>query len=144
MKGAAGGKERTRERGQGLVEFSLAITVFLVLIMGIVDLGRAVYQYNGVAETARELARAASVHPGSPLGNSTKALSTLQAQRGLVPGLATPAYACIDIGGTTVTGACAAGDWVRVTARSTFIPVTPLATFLGQIVLSSTASSRLE
>lgn len=144
MNGPRRTEDRTRERGQGLVEFSLAITVFLVLMMGIVDLGRAVYQYNGVAEAARELARAASVHPGSPLGNSTRSLSTLQAQRGLIPDLAAPTYTCIDIGGTAVTGACAAGDWIRVTATSTFIPVTPLTQFLGQIVLSSTASSRLE
>ena len=52
------------ERGQGLVEFSLAVTVFLALIMGVVDLGRVVYQYNGGAEAARELARVTSVHPG--------------------------------------------------------------------------------
>ena len=132
------------ECGQGLVEFSLAVTVFLALIMGVVDLGRAVYQYNGGAEAARELARVTSVHPGSPLGSSAQAQHTLQTQRGLVPGLATPTYACIDITGAAVTRACAAGDWIRVTVRSAFTPVTPLATFLGEIVLTSSASAKLE
>ena len=45
--------QRRGERGQALVEFSLAVTVFLTLVMGVVDLGRAVYQYNGTAEAAR-------------------------------------------------------------------------------------------
>jgi len=126
------------------VEFSLAITVFLALIMGIVDLGRAVYQYNGAAEAARELARVTSVHPGSPLGSSAATQKTLGTQRALVPGLAAPTYACIDIAGTAVTRACEAGDWIRVTVGSAFTPVTPLATFLGQIVLTSSASVKLE
>lgn len=133
-----------RGSGQALVEFSLAITVFLTLVMGVVDLGRAVYQYNGGAEAARELARVTSVHPGSPLGSSTETQSVLRTQRGLIPGFGTPEYACIDIAGATVTRPCAAGDWIRVTALSTFTPVTPLATFLGQIVLTSSASARLE
>jgi hypothetical protein len=135
---------RRGERGQGLVEFSLAVTVFLALVMGVVDLGRAVYQYNGSAEAARELARVTSVHPGSPLGSSAQAQHTLQTQRGLVPGLTAPIYVCIDIAGTSVTRPCAAGDWIRVTVRSTFTPVTPWAAILGQIVLSSSASAKLE
>ena len=81
---------RAGERGQGLVEFSIAITVFLLLVMGTIDLGRAVYQFNGVSQAARELARVASVHPGGTLGTSSQATSTLAAQRGLVPGLGTP------------------------------------------------------
>lgn len=134
------------ERGQALVEFSLAITVFLALIMGIVDLGRAVYQYNGAAEAARELARVTSVHPGSPLGSSNDTQATLGTQRALVPGLAAPTYDCIDIEGKPVpaTRACEAGDWIRVTVVSAFTPVTPLATMLGQIVLTSSASAKLE
>ena len=132
------------ERGQGLVEFSLAITVFLALVMGVVDLGRAVYQYNGSAEAARELARVTSVHPGLPIGSSAQVQQVLRTERGLVPGLDTPTYVCIDIAGTSVTRPCAAGDWIRVTVTSTFTPVTPWATVLGQITLASSASAKLE
>ena len=70
---------RVGEGGQSLVEFSLAITIFLVLVMGTVDLGRAVYQFNGVSQAARELARVASVHPGGTLGSSSESSSTLAA-----------------------------------------------------------------
>lgn len=126
------------------MEFSLAITLLLLLTMGIVDLGRAVYQLNGVASAARELARVASVHPGSTLGGSAEATATLTTQRGLVPGLATPSYTCVDITGATVTGSCQPGSWVKVSINSTFTPVTPIAPFLGTLLLNGTASARLE
>jgi len=132
------------ERGQGLVEFSIAITVFLLLVMGTIDLGRAVYQFNGVSQAARELARVASVHPGGTLGTSSEATSTLAAQRGLVPGLGTPSYTCIDIAGAAVSGPCNGGNWVRVTISSSFIPVTPLAGLLGAVTLTSSASAKIE
>lgn len=48
-------------RGQALVEFALVIPVFLLLIMGIVDLGRAVYANNTVNNAAREAGRRAIV-----------------------------------------------------------------------------------
>jgi Flp pilus assembly protein TadG len=135
---------RAGERGQSLVEFSLAITIFIVLVMGVIDLGRAVYEFNGVSQAARELARVASVHPGSTLGNSSEATSTLATQRGLVPGLGSPSYACIDIAGDAVTKTCNGGNWVRVTISSTFIPVTPLAGILGAVTLTSSASAKIE
>ena len=48
---------RLARRGQALVEFSLAIPVFLVMILGVFDLGRGIYMYNGLAE-ARARSRA--------------------------------------------------------------------------------------
>jgi Flp pilus assembly protein TadG len=133
-----------RERGQALVEFSLAIMVFLVIIMGIIDVSRLVYQYNGVAEAARSLAREASVHPGTTLGNSAEMASVLATQRLLVQGLGTPTYTCIDLSGATVSGTCQPGNWAKVTISSSFYPVTPLATILGSISLSAAASAKIE
>ncbi len=136
--------DRSRQRGQGLVEFSIGITIFLLLVMGTVDLGRLVYQYNGVAQAARELARVASVHPGGTLGTSSESGSALSSQRAIVPGLGTPTYACVDIAGAAVSGLCGGGNWVRVTLTSTFTPATPLATLFGAITVSSSASARIE
>ena len=65
---------RGRDRGQSLVEFSLVLIPFLLILMGIIDLGRGIYTYNGVAQAARELARVTSVHtcdttrPSAPSG----------------------------------------------------------------------------
>jgi len=56
---------RNRSRGQGMVEFGLVLPIFLVILIGMVDVGRAVWANNAVANAAREAARFASVHGGS-------------------------------------------------------------------------------
>lgn len=48
-------------RGQSLVEFALILPVFILLLLGIVDLGRGVFAYNTVSNAAREGARLAIV-----------------------------------------------------------------------------------
>ena len=52
-------KER---RGQALVEFALVIPIFLLLLVAIFDLGRAVFAYNTLTNAAREGARLAIVN----------------------------------------------------------------------------------
>ena len=56
---------RSRSRGQGLVEFALVLPVFMVILIGMVDLGRAIWANNSVANAAREAARFAAVNGGS-------------------------------------------------------------------------------
>jgi len=48
-------------RGQTLVEFALILPIFLLLLVGIFDLGRAIYAYNTVNNAAREGGRLAIV-----------------------------------------------------------------------------------
>ena len=48
--------------GQSLVEFALVLPLFLVLVMGVCDLGLAVFSYNAVTNAAREGARLAIVN----------------------------------------------------------------------------------
>ena len=48
-------------RGQAMVEFALIIPIFLLMIFGILDLGRAVYAYSTLNNAAREGARVALV-----------------------------------------------------------------------------------
>lgn len=49
-------------RGQALVEFALVIPIFLLLLVAIFDLGRAVFAYNTLTNAAREGARLAIVN----------------------------------------------------------------------------------
>jgi hypothetical protein len=129
-----------RQRGQVLVEFSLAILVFIVLLMGVFDLGRGIYMYNGVSEAARELARSTSVHPGVVLGQSDETQGVLGVQQGLVPSLGAPTFECVDIAGSAVAhDPCRSGDFVRVTITAQYDPVSLLG-FIGPITLSSSAS----
>lgn len=57
--------DRRRQRGQGLAEFALVLPVFMAILLGMIDVGRAVWANNAAANAAREAARYASVHGGS-------------------------------------------------------------------------------
>jgi Flp pilus assembly protein TadG len=50
------------DRGQSLVEFALVLPIFLLVITGLFDLARAVWQENTLAFAAREGTRYAIVH----------------------------------------------------------------------------------
>jgi hypothetical protein len=132
------------DAGQTLAEFAIGIVIFMMLLLGIVDFGRAVYQLSAVSQAAREIARTTSVHPGSPLGGSAETASTVAVQRRLVPGLTISGYACVDIGGNAVAGPCKPGNWVRVTVVSRFDPSMPLLTMAGPMDLASSGSAEIE
>lgn len=138
------GPPRSRSRGQSLVEFSLGITIFLALLIGTIDMGRAVYQYNAVGQAAREIARVTSVHPGATLGGSPETAGVVATQARLVPALTVNSYGCVDLAGTAVTGDCQPGNWVRVTVTSRFDAALPLLAALGSIDLTSTSSAEIE
>jgi hypothetical protein len=145
-----------RERGQALVEFSLAILIFLALIMAVVDLGRAIYTMNGTAQAAREIARVTSVHPCpsgllacATIGSSTQAADVIATQQGLVPGLtfgtttaATLAagITCVDAADTQIADiSCRADDFIKVQVRAPFTPLTPLVSAFGSHNFTSTS-----
>jgi Flp pilus assembly protein TadG len=133
---------RDAHRGQGLVEFALVFTIFMVLVMAVVDLGRGIYAYNGVAQAAREIARVTSVYPGSPLGNSSQTQAVVVTQRQLVPTLGTPTFSCVDIDDTAVSGSCGThdGDRVKVNVHASWQAVSPLLGILGSFDFQSTSS----
>src|SRR5688572_18556354 len=54
-------RHHPNDRGQALVEFALVIPIFLLILFGILDLGRAVYAYATLNNAAREGARVAVV-----------------------------------------------------------------------------------
>lgn len=153
---------RKRGAGQALVEFALVFPLFAVIFFGIIDLGRGIYMYNGVSQAAREIARSASVHPGSPLGSSSEAVAVIDLQRSLVPGIkagtcvgsaCTPVdrfgigFHCEGLDGSTVpgdgSGGCAAPDVVRVVVTAEYAPVALLG-FGGPLTLSSSSSNQVQ
>jgi hypothetical protein len=50
-------RQRRRSRGQSLVEFALILPIFLLILFGLFDLGRAVYAWSTINNAAREAAR---------------------------------------------------------------------------------------
>jgi len=138
-------RRRSRSRGQSLVEFALGITVFLTILIGLVDLARAAWLFNGVSDAAREIARVTSVHPGtSSLGSSTETTNAVSGERALVPGLSVTSYACIDIAGASVTGTCQSGDWVKVSVRTSFQPILPILSAFGTITFTTASSAKIQ
>jgi Flp pilus assembly protein TadG len=54
-----------KPRGQAMVEFALVIPVFILLMVGIFDLGRVIWVNDTLNTAAREAARYAIIHGGS-------------------------------------------------------------------------------
>ena len=52
------------QSGQSLVEFALVIPVFILFIMGIIDMGRLVYSYSVLHNAVREGARYGVIDSG--------------------------------------------------------------------------------
>ena len=52
---------RRRSGGQSLVEFALVLPIFVLLLFGLVDMGRYVYLNSTLSQAAREAARVAAV-----------------------------------------------------------------------------------
>jgi hypothetical protein len=133
---------RSRDRGQALVEFSLALPIFLMLLMGVFDLGRGIYMYNGVSQAAREIARVTSVHKGSPLGSSPETAAVVATQKALIPNLGNPTFTCVDIDGSaSATGEC---EQVKVVIVAPYSPVTPLLSLIGTWNMQSTSSVSIQ
>ena len=53
---------RQASRGQALVEFALIIPLFLLVVVGIFEGGRALYTYSAMSNATREALREAIVH----------------------------------------------------------------------------------
>lgn len=149
---------RGRDRGQGLVEFALILPVLLIVLLGIVDFGRAIYAYNTLSNAARAGVRVAIVNQnpaglGCASGNgSAPADSTMvspqdcaQQAAVVLPGTtATVTYRTIDD-----TAACSpvqVGCLAVVTTTYTFRLITPIISNIvgNNIVLSSTSKQPVE
>lgn len=136
-------------QGQSLVEFSLALIPFIFLLMGVIDLGRGIYVNNGVAQAAREIARAAAVHqcvgPCTSATWSAEVQAVVNTQKALVPGLATSGITidCVDIANQAVVvkvgESCPPDDYIRVRTSTTFQLVSPILPVPNPFTVSSTA-----
>jgi Flp pilus assembly protein TadG len=132
-----------RASGQAVAEFAISITVLVVLFMGVFDLGRGIYMYNGVSEAAREVARATSVDSGNVLGAGPRAQAAIATQETLVPALEAPTFECVDIDGSPVAAIpCPSFMYVRVTTSATYHPVSILG-LGGPITLTSVSSVQI-
>ena len=141
-----------RTRGQALVEFSLVLIPFLLILMAIIDGGRAIFMYNGASQAAREIARVTSVYPCDPnncvLGNNAKTQAVIATQKTIVPGLAGAGASivlqCTDMVDASLSNSdCRPGDFVRVSVTIPFSVLTPVISMFAPPTLSSTTHIQL-
>lgn len=114
-------------RGQGIVEFTLVLIFFLVVVLVIFDLGRAVIFYSVLNNATREGARYGVI--------DQNAFQIRNVVRGKVSGLEVSPTVSI------------AGGEVTVTIDYPFTPVTPVLNLLtgsGGIVLHSQSTMTIE
>lgn len=102
-----------KQSGQSAVEFAVVISVLLLLIMGVVDFGRAFFAYNVVANAAREGARYGII--ASRSASDIISYATTQA---------TLAGVSVSVPSRGTAGNSA--DPVVVQASYSFTPITPL------------------
>jgi Flp pilus assembly protein TadG len=136
---------RDGERGQGTVEFALVLIPFLLLLLGIFDLGRAVFYQHMLTGAAREGARLGVVATRTADEICARAGATVR-----LPG-ATEVTRCGVAGALTVTVSQrgtpgAASEPVAVSLSYVFSPVTPLvgAAVGERIVLSASSTMYVE
>ena len=116
-----------RRRGQALVEFALIIPLFLLLLVGIFDLGRAVFAYNTLTNAAREGARIAIVNQYEP-----SIIKKAKDQTAIVelndPSVAIDFYQVNADGTPDTSSQCAlvaVGCLAVVSFEATYFPITP-------------------
>jgi hypothetical protein len=130
---SASRRRRGRRSGQGLVEFALVLPVFVLTLVALFDLGRAVFAYNTLTNAAREGARLAIVNQDIPT-----IVARAKAQTAIVelndPSV-TVAFYQVHIDGTPdLANPCdlvAVGCIAIVEFEATYQPITPM---IGNIV----------
>lgn len=129
-------------RGQGMVEVALVLPVFILVLVGIFDLGRAVYAVNTLSNAAREASRVGIVDQNGA------AVSDRAVQHAVALGVAggdvTVEFLTPDLGATCAPPV-ALGCVVEVTVHYQFVPATPiLSNLIGSLDLSSTSREPVE
>lgn len=129
-----------RPRAQSLVEFALILPILILIILGVIEMGYALFIYSQVENAAREGARAAAVRP---CPNAADVQTIIDATRARLPALVdtnsiTPT---ISYGGITDP---TYGNPVTVTVQYQFTLLDPLTTaFIPQITVNAEASRTL-
>jgi Flp pilus assembly protein TadG len=119
----AGPRRRPARRGAALLEFAVVMPVLLIVVLGMIEIGRAVMVVDVLAYAARLGARTASISSGSTSG------ATSAAGKALTDSGINGATVTVAVNSSTVTDAAAAvsGDEIAVTVNVPYANVTWLS-----------------
>jgi Flp pilus assembly protein TadG len=136
-------KTWNEEQGSSLIEFSLVALIFIVLLFGIVEMGRMVLVYTSIANAARAGARYAIVHgadrTGSGVNGPSGPSSTTQVQT-VVQNFAS--VGLLDTSRLTITVSYPNGNSVgsAVSVTVTY-PYDPLVTYFSPMLSTTMATT---
>ena len=119
--------------GQALVEFAFASMIFLMIVFGTIDFGRAIFISADLHNAAREGARYGKIKPTDTSGIRTRAVDKATGT-GLTAGNV----------GVTCTGTCKFGDTLTVTTQVQFQAVTQQLLGISPFTISSSSTVDIE
>jgi len=117
------------QRGSNLLEGALVTGVFFMIIFGIVDFGRAVFDFNSVQYAANAGARYAAVHGSASSSPASESDVATYVATQLV-GIASPTITAKSVNFSTGVAATlpsgnTAGNFVDVSVQYAFQPIAP-------------------
>lgn len=134
--------KRRSQRGQTLVEFALILPIFIVVLAGLFDLGRAVFAYNTISNASRESVRVAIV-------NQTQADVEAEAMKQAVSLGLSASDVTITYGDPSGVGTCSSpyglGCRATVTVQYVYNAATPvIGQIIGPFTMTATTEMRVE
>ena len=133
-----------RERGQSLTELAVSMTFILILLAGVVDIGRAFFTYIALRDAAQEASLYGSIEPTNCSGIEYRARNSSDEP----VNLADTSLVGVDI--EVKSSSCPAavalkpcyGDEIRVTVRYDNFPITMpfIGSFIGKQTVDISAS----
>jgi len=93
-------REPKLQRGQSLLEFAMVLPLLLLIALGVIEFGRAYYQYNTLSKAVREAARYMSMQKYDSVGRDRAKNMAVYGNR---EGTGTPCLPGLTVGNITVT-----------------------------------------
>ncbi len=119
-----------------MVELALVLPILLVLLLGIFDLGRAIYAYNTVSNAARAAVRVAVVDQNQTNIENKARSQTIALEPGRVKVVTSPLTTC-----TSVKIGCPA----RIRVEYAWQAITPvIGAIVGPLTVGTTAEMLIE
>jgi Flp pilus assembly protein TadG len=140
---------RQRKSGQGVVEFALALPILVIIIIGVLDFGRAFQTYIRVSNAAREGAFYLASHPddkdpsnllvckANPYTSAINDLLCYPNTKAAINLEINPAGWDTNIANVTVTGCCTRGASVSVMVEQR-VTLTGIYFFFGPTPIRNT------
>lgn len=131
------------------MEFALVLPIFMLLVLGIIDGGRAIFAFNQMSQATRDVARVASVTCFETTlrcstASGTPIAKAIADQSVGMQGPTTWAVQCVDPDTAAVVAVCAVGNTVRVNASSSFnLIFGPLQAAFGAVSVASTSEQQI-